>query len=83
MKTVSYTALRGRLARELDRVNEDREPVVITRRRGAPAVLLSLADFESMEETAYLLRGPANAAHLQRGIAQVKAGKTRRRKLLK
>lgn len=83
MKTVSYTALRGDLAKAMESVNEDREPIVITRRRGAPAVLLSLADYESLEETAYLLRSPANAAHLRRGIAQVKAGKTRRRKLLK
>ncbi len=83
MKTVSYTALRGNLARALDQVNEDREPVVITRRKGAPAVLLALAEYESLEETAYLLRSPANAAHLRRGLAQVKAGKTRRRKLLK
>ncbi|MBI3576071.1 MAG: type II toxin-antitoxin system prevent-host-death family antitoxin [Gammaproteobacteria bacterium] len=83
MKTVSYTALRGNLARALDQVNEDREPVVITRRKGAPAVLLALAEYESLEETAYLLRNPANAAHLRRGLAQVEARKTRRRKLLK
>ncbi len=83
MKTVSYTALRGNLARALDEVNEDREPIVITRRKGAPAVLLALDEYESLEETAYLLRNPANARHLRRGIAQVKAGKTRRRKLLK
>ncbi len=83
MKTVSYTALRGNLARALDQVNEDREPVVITRRKGAPAVLLALAEYESLEETAYLLRNPANATHLRRGLAQVEARKTRRRKLLK
>ena len=61
MKTVSYTALRGNLARALDDVNEDREPIVITRRKGAPAVLLALDEYESLEETAYLLRSPANA----------------------
>jgi ribosomal protein L3 glutamine methyltransferase len=47
------------------------------------AALVALENFESRKETAYLLRNPANAAHLRRGIAQVKAGKTRRRKLLK
>jgi antitoxin YefM len=83
MKTVSYTALRGNLARALDDVNEDREPIIITRRKGAPAVLLALDEYESLEETAYLLRNPANARHLRRGIAQVETGKTRRRKLLK
>lgn len=83
MKTVSYTALRGNLARALDQVNEDREAMVITRRKGAPAVLLALTEYESLQETAYLLRTPANAAHLRRGLAQVEARKTRRRKLLK
>ena len=82
MKTVSYTALRGNLARALDQVHEDREPLVITRRKGASTVLLALEEYESLEETAYLLRNPANAAHLRRGLAQAKARKTRRRKLL-
>lgn len=83
MKTISYTALRGNLARALDEVSEDREPIVITRRKGAPAVLLALEEYESLEETAYLLRSPANARRLRRAIAQIEAGKARRRKLLR
>ncbi len=83
MKTLSYSAIRNNLAKAIDEVVEDHAPILITRQKGAAAVLVSLEDFESWQETAYLLRSPANAAHLRRGIAQVKAGKSRRRKLLR
>jgi len=83
MKTLSYSAIHNNLAKAIDEVVEDHAPILITRQKGAAAVLVSLEDFESWQETAYLLRSPANAAHLRRGIAQVKAGKTRRRKLLR
>ena len=83
MKTLSYSNFRSRLAKAMDEVNDDHAPILVTRQRGAPAVLISLDEFESMEETGYLMRSPTNAAHLRRGIAAVKAGKTRRRKLLK
>lgn len=82
MKTLSYSALRSKLAKAIDEVTEDHAPILITRQKGEPAVLISLADFESWQETNYLLRTPANAAHLRRGVAQVKSGKTRRRKLI-
>lgn len=83
MKTLSYSAIRNNLARAIDEVTEDHAPILITRQKGTPAVLISLEDFEAWQETAYLLRNPINAAHLRRGLAQVKAGKTRHRKLIK
>lgn len=83
MKTMSYSAIRSNLAKAIEEVTQDHAPILITRQKGAAAVLVSLEDFESWQETAYLIRNPANAAHLRRGIAQVKAGKTRRRRLLK
>ena len=83
MKTLSYSAIRNNLAKAIDQVTEDHAPILITRQKGTPAVLISLEDFESWQETAYLMQNPANAAHLRRGVAQVKAGKTHRRKLLK
>jgi len=83
MKTLSYSAIRNNLAKAIDQVTEDHAPILITRQKGTPAVLISLEDFESWQETAYLMRTPANATHLRRGITQVKAGKTHRRKLLK
>lgn len=83
MKTLTYSALRNNLAKAIEEVTQDHAPILITRQKGVAAVLVSLEDFESWQETAYLMRNPANAAHLRRGIAQVKDGKTRRRKLLK
>lgn len=83
MKTLSYTAVRNSLARLMDKVNEDHAPVVITRQKGAPAVLISLEDFESWQETAYLLHSPAMARRLRRAVSQIEAGKAKPRKLLK
>ncbi len=83
MKTLSYSAIRSNLAKAIEEVIQDHAPILITRQKGGAAVLVSLEDFESWQETAYLMRNPANVVHLRRGIAQVKAAKTRRRKLLK
>ncbi len=76
METISYSEFRKNLARTLDLVNENHKPMLITRQNGKPAVVLSLADFESYEETAYLLASPRNAAQLAEAIAQVDAGET-------
>jgi antitoxin YefM len=83
MRTTSFTDLRKNLAATLDRVTEDHEPVVITRDRGKPAaVLISLEDFVSYEETAHLLKSPRNAERLLSAIAQLEAGKGDERKLV-
>ena len=82
MRTTSYSELRKNLASTLDRVTEDREPVIITRDRGKPAaVLLSLEEFAAFEEPAPLLRSPANAARLAESIAEFDAGGGTARKL--
>ncbi len=76
MQTTSYTELRKNLAALIDRVNADHEPVIITRDRGKPsAVLMSLEDFASYEETRYLLRSPRNADRLLDSVAELDAGK--------
>jgi antitoxin YefM len=75
MRTTSYSQLRKDLAATLDQVTADHEPVIITRDRGKPAaVLMSLEDFASYEETRYLLRSPANAERLLAAIAEFEAG---------
>jgi antitoxin YefM len=75
MKTASYSELRKNLASMLDRVAADHEPVVITRDKGKPpAVLMSLEDFASYEETRYLLRSPANAERLLAAVADLDRG---------
>ncbi len=76
MRTKSYSDLRRNLASVLDSVTEDHDPVIITRDRGKPAaVLMSLEDFASYEETRYLLRSPRNAERLLEAIAELDEGK--------
>ena len=82
MRTKSYSELRRNLAATLDSVTEDHEPVVITRDRGKPAaVLMSLEDFASYEETRDLLRSPANAERLGAAVGELDTGGGKVRKL--
>jgi antitoxin YefM len=75
MRTTSYSDLRRNLAAMIDRVNADHEPVIITRDHGKPAaVLMSLEDYASFEETRYLLRSPGNAARLLEATAELDQG---------
>ena len=71
MDTVTYTSVRANLARAMDRVCDGRKPLRITRDEGQAVVLLSLKDYESLAETAYLLRTPANAGRLLAAIDQL------------
>lgn len=57
----------------IEQVNDDRTPIEITSRRG-DAVLMSRADYDALEETAYLLRSPANARHLLKSLQQANSG---------
>ena len=54
MDTLTYTAARGNLAKTMAKVCDDHAPVVITRKTAQPVVMMSLEDFEALEETAYL-----------------------------
>ena len=74
METMNYSSFRSQLAGTLDRVNENHTPIIITRQKGKPAVVISLEDFQSYEETAYLMASPKNAARLQQAIEQVESG---------
>ncbi|MBK5967362.1 MULTISPECIES: type II toxin-antitoxin system Phd/YefM family antitoxin [Thiorhodovibrio] len=74
MDAISYTAARANLAKTMEQVCRDHAPVVITRKRESPVVMLSLEDYQAMEETAYLLRAPANARRLLESIAELEAG---------
>ena len=77
MKTMSYTESRARYADVLDGVVNDREEVVITRAGHEPVVIVSLADFESLRETAYLMRSPANARRLLDAMERLETGARR------
>lgn len=82
MKTMSYSESRANYARVLDDVVNDREEVVITRSGHEPVVIISLADFESLRETAYLLRSPANARRLLESIEELESGQGTPRELI-
>ncbi len=75
MEAITYTAARENLASTMDRVCSDHNPVIITRKRDQAVVMMSLEDYDSLQETAYLLRSPANAKRLSEGIAQLERGK--------
>ncbi|MBF6211027.1 type II toxin-antitoxin system prevent-host-death family antitoxin [Nocardia puris] len=74
MRTMSYSESRARYAEVLDSVVNDREEVVITRAGHEPVVMVSLDDYESLKETAYLLRSPANARRLLSAIERLEEG---------
>ncbi len=82
METMSYTAVRKDLAETMDKVCDDHEPVVITRQAARPVVLISLEDYNAIEETAYLLRSPKNAARLMESIEEIEAGKSQEKSLI-
>ena len=82
METVTYTEARKNLAKTMEKVCDDHAPVVITRQKADPVVLLSLEDYHSLEETAYLLCSSKNAARLVQSIEEIEAGKAKERQLL-
>ncbi|MDT8390580.1 MAG: type II toxin-antitoxin system prevent-host-death family antitoxin [Lentisphaeria bacterium] len=75
MKTLTYTAARENLASAMQQVCEDHDTLVITRRRDQAVVMMSLEDYESLEETAYLLRSPRNAQRLREAVDQLRLGR--------
>ena len=81
MNAITYTAARENLASTMDRVCSDHAPVIITRNRDQSVVMLSLEDFKSLEETAYLMRSPANARRLLAAIHSLESGKGVARKI--
>ena len=83
MDAITYTTARANLATTMDRVCNDHEALIITRNGAQSVVMLSLEDYKALEETAYLLRTPANAQRLLSAAAQLTAGKGVERKLEK
>ena len=83
MDAISYSAARANLASTMDRVCNDHEALIITRNGEQSVVMLSLDDFKSLEETAYLLRSPTNARRLLAAVEILATGKGKARKLAK
>jgi antitoxin YefM len=82
MNATTVNDAKNNLDRLIEQVTADAEPTIICGDQGQKAVLLSLEEFNSWQETLYLLANPANAAHLRQSIAEAKAGKTVERELI-
>ena len=75
MKAIAYTTARQNLASTMDEVCRDHAPIIVTRKKSDSVVIMSLDDYEALEETAYLLRSPKNVRRLVESIAQLEDGK--------
>ena len=82
MRVISFSEARNNLKQVIDRVVDDADVAVISRRDSPDAVVMSLETFNSWMETVHLLKTPANAAHLDKSIQQLRKGKTRTRALV-
>jgi antitoxin YefM len=82
MEAITYTAVRQNLAKTMEKVCKDHSPVIVTRKKSDSVVIMSLEDYEALEETTYLLRSPKNTRRLIESIAQLEAGKGFERSLI-
>jgi antitoxin YefM len=82
MQITTYTDFRQRLKFYLDAVKNNHAPLIVTSSNSEDVVVMSKADFESMEETFYLLKSPANASRLIKGIEDYEKGLTKERNLI-
>ncbi len=74
MDTITYSEARSRLADTMEKVCDDHAPMIITRKNYSSVVMISLDDYQALEETAYLLRSPKNAQRLLASIAELDNG---------
>lgn len=82
MSVISFTEAREKLAAVMDQACDDRAPVIITRQKKPSMVLLSLDEYEAMQETLHLLRSPRNAERLMESIEAAERGALAERTLL-
>ena len=82
MKSISYTTARSNLAKTMDQVCEDHAPIAITRQGEGAVVVISMDDYQSLEETAYLLRSPKNTRRLIESIAELEGDKGQEKELI-
>ena len=82
MNAITYTEARSDLANTIKRVCQDHNPIIITRKRENSVVMMSLDDYESITETAYLLRSPKNVRRLLDSIKEIEDGRGRERSLI-
>jgi len=74
MQSISYTSARSNLAKTMEQVCEDHAPIAITRKGEGAVVMMSMEDYQALEETAYLLRNPKNTRRLIESINEIESG---------
>jgi antitoxin YefM len=74
MNALTYSQARSNLAKTMDKVCDDHSPIIVTRKNQRSVVMISLEDYQSLEETAYLLRSPKNARRLLESVAELESG---------
>lgn len=82
MEAISYSAARKNLVKTMEKVCDDHSPMIVTRKNSRAVVIISLEDYNAMEETAYLLRSPTNAERLNQSMQQAQSGKVVKKNLL-
>jgi antitoxin YefM len=82
MDSISYTSARNNLAKTMDQVCDDHAPVAITRKGQGAVVMISMDDYQALEEIAYLLRSPKNVRRLTEAISELANGKGTERALV-
>jgi len=75
LDSISYTAARSNLAKTMEKVCNDHAPMAITRKGQDTVVMISLEDYQALEETAYMLRSPKNLRRLIEAIGELEAGR--------
>ncbi len=82
MNSLSFSDARANLKSAMDRVVHDKAPIAITRQKAEGVVMVSISEWEAIEETLHLLRSPANAKRLLTGISELQAGDGETRDLI-
>ena len=82
MEAINYTVVRQTLAQRMDQVCDDHTPIIVTRQNNRSVVMLSLEDYQALEETAYLLRSAKNAKRLMESILELESGRGTERGLI-
>ena len=82
-EAVTYSEARQNFASFMDRVCDDHDPIIVTRQKSRPIVLMSLEDYNAMAETAYLLSTPANAERLLASVREADRGLAQEHELIR
>ena len=83
MRAITYTSARNNLASTMKKVCDDHDPIIVTRKNNEAVILMSLEDYETLNETAYLLQSPKNAKRLIDSIKELNTGNGQERDILK